>query len=260
MIFLLLLAFNTVEITPDTATVGDPISAIIKGEISDSISIIMPDSFPDIVLLDTLEVQGDTLASFRFVSFSTGHQKFQLNINNDTLNVAYFIKSVLTPENKGLSPIYGPYGFFNWYNLLWGLILPVGFLIYYLIKRRIKEVIKEEPEKEPGEEALGNLSILEDKIDQWNWNKIYTSLSYIVRRYIERKEGIPAVEATTSELLRIFKRGDSREFRPILNRLSRWDLIKFADIESSSKEFEVDLKTTRAVIQGRESKEDDTLS
>ena len=259
MIFLLLLAFNTVEIIPDTATVGDPISATIKGEISDSISILMPDSFPDIVLLDTIEIQGDTLASFRFVSFSTGHQNFQLSMNNDTLEVAYFIKSVLTPENKGLSPIYGPYGFFNWHNLLWGLILPGGFIIYYLIRRRKKEIIMEEPEKRPGEEALGNLSILEDKIDQWNWNKIYTSLSYIVRRYIERREGIPAVEATTSELLRIFKRGDSREFKPVLNRLPRWDLIKFADVESSSDEFKGDIATTRSVIKSRESKEDDTL-
>lgn len=259
MIFLLLFSFTTIEITPDTATVGDPMEAIIKGGISDSISIMMPDSFPDIVLLDTIEVHGDTLASLRFVSFSTGHQNFQLNMNNDTLKVAYFIKSVLTPENKGLSPIYGPYGFFNWYNLFWGLILPFGFLVYYLIMRRKKDIIMEEPEKEPGEEALGNLSILEDKIDQWNWNKIYTSLSYIVRRYIERKEGIPAVEATTSELLRIFKRGDSREFKPVLNQLPRWDLIKFADVESSSDEFRGDIATTRSVIQSRESKEDDTL-
>lgn len=261
MIVLLLLSFTTIEITPDTATVGDPLLVIIKGVISDSISIIMPDSFPDIVILGTLRVEGDTLASVKFVSFSTGLQNFHLFMNNDTLKGAYFIKSVLTPENKGLSPIYGPYGFFNWYNLLWGLILPIGLLVYHLIRRRIKEeVIWEEPGKEPAEEALGNLSILEGKVSDWNWNKIYTSLSYIIRRYIERKEGIQAVESTTSELLRIFRREDPGEFNPLLNRFPRWDLIKFADIQSSSEEFEGDLKTTRTVIQSREREDDDTLS
>lgn len=261
MIILYLFLGVSIQIAPDTATVGDPLSAVIKGEIIESLSIIMPDSFPDIILLDTLKRQDDTIARVNFVSFSTGPQFFQLSINGDTLKGVYFIKSVLTPENKGLSPIWGPYGFFNWHYLFWGLLGPFGYLVYYLIMRRRKEeIIKEEPEKEPGEEALGNLSILEGKIDDWNWNKIYTSLSYIVRRYIERKVGIPAVEATTSEILRIFKKEDASEFRPLIHRFSRWDLIKFADIDSSVEEFTGNLAFTRSVIESREDKDNDTLS
>ncbi len=261
MSVLYLFAVTFIQINPDTATVGDPLRAIIRGEITDSIHIIIPDSFPDILLLDTLKREGDTISSINFSSFSTGPQVFQVRIKGDTLNGAYFIRSVLTPENKGLSPIWGPYGFFNWHNLFWVSLGPFGFLVYYLVKRRREEeVIKEEPEKEPGEEALGNLSILEGKVDKWNWNRIYTSLSYIVRRYIERKSGIPAVEATTSELLRIFKKEDSGEIRPLVHRFPRWDLIKFADIDSNREEFDHDLATARFAIENMEEKEDDTLS
>ncbi len=261
MSVLYLFAVTSIQINPDTATVGDPLRAIIRGEITDTVHIIIPDSFPDILLLDTLKREGDTISSINFSSFSTGPQVFQVRIKGDTLNGAYFIRSVLTPENKGLSPIWGPYGFFNWHNLFWVLLGPFGFLIYYLIKRRSKEeVIKEEPEKEPAEEALGNLSILEGKVDKWNWNRIYTSLSYIVRRYIERKSGIPAVEATTSELLRIFKKGNSGEIKPLVHRFPRWDLIKFADIDSNREEFDHDLATARLAIENMEEKEDDTFS
>lgn len=261
MIILYLFLGVSIQIAPDTATVGDPLSAIIKGEIIESLSVIMPDSFPDIILLDTLKRQDDTIARVNFVSFSTGPQFFQLSINGGTLKGVYFIKSVLTPENKGLSPIWGPYGFFNWHYLFWVLLGPLGLLAYYLIRKRGKEeLFKEEPEKEPCEEALGNLSILEGKINEWDWNKIYTAFSYIVRRYIERKKGIPAVEATTSEILRIIKKEDSKDLSPLINKFPYWDLIKFADEDSSREEFEVDLATTRTVIESMEEKEDDTLS
>ncbi len=261
MITLWILSIASIQITPDTATVGDPLSAVIKGEITDSLAIIMPDSFPDIVLLDSLVREGDSLARVRFSSFSIGAQLFQIRVREDTLKGAYFIKSVLTPENKGLSPIWGPYGFFNWHYLLWLLIIPFASFVGYLIKKRGKEeIFKEEPEKEPGKEALGNLAILEGKIDDWSWNKIYTALSYIARRYIERKEGIPAVEATTSELLRMLKREDTKGFKPLIQRFSRWDLIKFADKESSMEEFEGDLTTTRSVIENMKKEENDTLS
>ncbi|MCK4422116.1 hypothetical protein KAW48_09990, partial [candidate division WOR-3 bacterium] len=84
MIILLILSLPSIQIDRDTATVGDPLIATIKGEIKDSISIIIPDSFPDISLLDTLILSGDTLAMVRFTSFSTGYQEFKILIHGDT--------------------------------------------------------------------------------------------------------------------------------------------------------------------------------
>lgn len=260
MIILLLLSLTSIQIDRDTATVGDPLIATIKGEIKDSISIIIPDSFPDISLLDTLILSGDTLAMVRFTSFSTGHQEFKILIGGDTLKASYFIRSVLTPENKGLSPIWDPFGFFNWHYLLWGLVIPLCLFAYYLIKRRKREEIYiKEPEMEPGEEALKNLFLLEKRLNDWDWNKIYTSLSYTMRRYIERSKKIPAVETTTSELLRLFKKENLNDLKPIIHRFPHWDLIKFADRESSREEFEGDLATARSIIKEIEEKENDTL-
>ncbi len=258
---IILFLFSTsIQVTPDSATVGDSLTATLKGEIIDSISIIIPDSFPDIIILDSLEKEGDSIRRIKFTSFSTGPQDFRVGIRKDTLTGSYFIQSALGPKNKGLSPIWGPYGFFNWHYLLWCLLLPIGLFGYWVIRRRKgEEVFIKEEELEPGEEALKNLKKLEEKVDVWNWNKLYTSLSYTARRYIERKAGIPAVEATTSELLKLIKRGGSRVFSPLASRFPNWDLIKFADEKSNPEVFKEDIKSTRSVVKEME-KEDDSLS
>ena len=71
---------------------------------------------------------------------------------------------MLEPENKGISPIWGPYGFFNWHYLLFLLIIPVVLLSYFLFRKFRKKNLEliEEDQMEPGEEALKNLKILEE--------------------------------------------------------------------------------------------------
>lgn len=254
MIFLYLSSILSLQITPDSATMGDTMIAKVEGKITDSLTIIIPDSFPDIAILDSIKKSGDTLATLKFTSFSTGAQKFKLRAKKDTLVGNYFIKSVLEPKNKGISPIIGPIGFFNWHYLLWLLVVPVGFIVYFMIKKFRKGEIQliEEEEMEPGEEALENLKILEEKVDDWSWNKLYTSLSYIARRYIERKVEIPAVEATTSELVPLIKKEGYDIFFPFTKQFPQWDLIKFADEESTQKEFERDLTLVRSIVNEME--------
>ena len=263
MILMYLLSALSLQITPDSATVGDTLTVNIKGSISDSLEVVKPDSFPDIIVLDSIQGFSDTLAILHFTSFSTGPQELKIKAGKDTLKVSYLINSVLEPENKGISPIRGPYGFFNWHYLLFVLILPIALLGYFLYKRFKKETIGliEEDEMEPGEEALKNLKILEGKISEWNWNKLYTALSYIARRYMERKTNIPAVEATTSELLLLIKKEDLDIFSPIARKFSRWDLIKFADKKSTEEEFNEDIELLKSIIDEmeREEEEDDTL-
>lgn len=257
MIVFLLLSLS-VELDRDTITVGDPVNVIVRGKGIDSASVIMPDTFPDIAVLKNFKKNGDSLTSFSFTSFSTGSQSVYVLVDGDTLTVAYHVKSVLGPENKGMSPIRGPYGFFNWHYLLWLLVVPVVFVIYYAVrKRRSKSVIVDEPQLEPGEEALKNLSNLEEKIEEWDWNRLYTGLSYIARRYIERKTDLPAVETTTSELIRLIRRDDLDIFNTLVSRFSHWDLIKFADEDSCRDEFERDMDLTNSVITDMEEIEED---
>jgi hypothetical protein len=263
LILLYIFSVLTLEITPDSSTVGDTIIANLKGELPDSVSVIMPDSFPDIAILDSLTKLTDTTAIVKFTSFSTGPQEFKLRINKDTLKATYLINSVLEPENKGLSPIWGPFGFFNWHYLLYLLAIPIALLSYFLFRklRKDKTVLIETEQMEPGEEALRNLKILEEKAHVWDWNKLYTSLSYISRRYIERKVKIPAVEATTSELLPLIKKEGLTLFFPLSRQFPEWDLIKFADEQSTPEEFDKDLALVRSVIDQMEKEggEDDSL-
>jgi hypothetical protein len=265
---LILLYFSAVllslQVTPDSATVGDTLTLNIKGALTDSVSVITSDSFPDIAILDSLTRTSDTTGAVKFVSFSTGYQEFKLKEGSDTLSAGYFIKSVLEPENKGLSPVWGPYGFFNWHYLLSLLIIPVAFLAYILLRKlkKNKTELIETEEIPPAEEALRNLKILEEKTDEWNWNKLYTALSYISRRYMERKTKIPAVEATTTELLPLIKKEGITMLFPLTKQFPEWDLIKFADEKSTKQEFEKELALVRSVIEQMEKKEeeeDDTL-
>ena len=263
MILLYLFSVLTLTISPDSSTVGDTLVAHLKGELPGSVSVIMPDSFPDIVILDSLTKTTETTATVKFASFSTGSQDFKLQINKDTLKATYVVVSVLEPENKGLSPIWGPYGFFNWHYLLFLLVIPILLISYLLFRRLRKDKIHliEEETMEPGEEALKNLKILEENASHWDWNKLYTSLSYISRRYIERKARIPAVEATTSELLPLIKKEGLSMLFPLTRQFPGWDLIKFADVESTKEEFKKDLVLVRTVIEQmeKEREEDDSL-
>jgi hypothetical protein len=251
LILLHILSALTLTINPDSVTVGDTILANIKGKLPASVSVIMPDSFPDILILDSLTKLTDTTATVKFTSFSTGSQYFKLKINEDTLQATYLVNSVLEPENKGLSPIWGPFGFFNWHYLLYLLVIPITLVSYLVFKKLRKEKtgLIEEEKMEPAEEALKNLKILEEKIHSWNWNKLYTSLSYISRRYIERKANIPAVEATTSELLPLIKKEGLAVFFPLTREFPDWDLIKFADGESTQDKLSKDIELVRNVIE-----------
>jgi hypothetical protein len=248
----------TLTITPDSLTVGDTVTANIKGELPESLSVITPDSFPDIAILDSLTKFTDTTATVKFTSFSTGSQDFKLKVDKDTLKASYLVNSVLKPKNKGISPIRGPFGFFNWHYLLYLLIIPIGLLSYLLFKkfRKSETTLIEEEELEPEEEALRNLKILEGKTKEWDWNKLYTSLSYICRRYIERKKNIPAVEATTSELIPLIKKKGGALLFPLTRQFPEWDLIKFADHESTPEKFDKDIALVRTVIDQVEEEEE----
>jgi len=263
LILLYLSSIISLQITPDSATVGDTLTANIKGALPDSVFIIKSDSFPDRIIFDSLKRFNDTLAIVQFTSFSTGPQEFKLKVNNDTLKALYLINSVLEPENRGISPIWAPYGFFNWHYLLFLLIIPLALLFYLLFKKfRMKNMeLIEEDQMDPGEEALKNLKILEEKTSQWNWNKLYTSLSYISRRYIERKGKIPAVEATTSELILLLKKKGFSIFFPLSRQFPGWDLIKFARFESTQEKFDKDIAMVRTIIEQmeKEEKSDDSL-
>ena len=136
------------------------------------------------------------------------------------------------------SPIHMPVGFMEVFPYLIGglaLVVCVGILIWYIRKRRSgKPVFLPEKPAEPAHViALRELNVLqEQKLWQQNeFKKYYTRLTEVIRRYMERRYNIPAMEMTSHETLQAWSAsGEDREdltgsLRSLLNLA---DLVKFA--------------------------------
>ncbi len=128
----------------------------------------------------------------------------------------------------------------NWWKYLLGLLLLIGIgaLIYYLIKRYQKKKIEEEIFKTPIEKATNLLNTLEKK-ELWQNGDVksyYSELTDIVRNYIEEALEIPAMESTTFELIQGLKVTSNKRklklsaetIRSLESVLKQADLVKFA--------------------------------
>jgi hypothetical protein len=111
-----------------------------------------------------------------------------------------------------------------------------GFLLYYLIRKRKGEpifILRPSVKYQPHEWALMELEKLRTK-KLWQTGKIkeyHTELTDILRKYIEDRFHLMAMESTTSEILEDLeeKTGIQKECRTTLGKiLSMADLVKFA--------------------------------
>lgn len=154
------------------------------------------------------------------------------------LNV-YTVPVDTTSEIKPIKlPLDAPVTFAEiWPYLLIGLlVIMVGLFVFWYIKRRKanKPVFRVEKPKEPAHRiALRELDKLsEEKLWQKNEIKLfYTRLTNIIRKYIEERFGVYAMEETTGEIMRDIKKGyvDDQQLQNILYELlSLADMVKFA--------------------------------
>ena len=139
------------------------------------------------------------------------------------------------------------------------LVLAGMALLYYLFtKRKPKEesVIEEvEPLIDPKIEALDRLTKL--KVDQpWlegKYKYYQDEISFILRNYLERNNGIDALEMTTSEIQKAMKNfgepldGFSGE---IFELLSIADMVKFAKATPSDDIYSTFIDRTEAFVVG----------
>jgi hypothetical protein len=142
----------------------------------------------------------------------------------------YDIKSIQTGEK--------PESVWWKYVLGFLLLIGIGALIYYLIKKYQKKKIEEEIFKTPIEKATSLLNTLEKK-ELWQNGDVksyYSELTDIVRNYIEEALEIPAMESTTFELIQGLKvtsnkrrlKLSSETIRSLESVLKQADLVKFA--------------------------------
>lgn len=149
----------------------------------------------------------------------------------------------------------------NWLKyFLWGLLIltVIAALIYLIVhqKKKIKESKRQLP---PFEEALVALKTL-DTSDYLKENKVkdyYSTLTEIVKRYLDREVDEAALESTTDELitkLELHKDSGNLDFdKAMIQRLKdilkRADLIKFAKMNMESGQAQLDRSHIEEIIK-----------
>ncbi|MBP6181782.1 hypothetical protein [Flavobacterium sp.] len=162
------------------------------------------------------------------------------NVKVDTLKQKMF-------DIKGIAQADNSVGDWWKYLLIIALIVGIGVLIYWYIKKQQEKKLQEEIHKTPIEKATSLLDTLEKK-ELWQKGEVkayYSELTDIARNYIEEAIEIPAMESTTSELIQGLRAASvkkkmtlSQEIIENLERvLKQADLVKFA--KSKPLDFEI---------------------
>lgn len=208
------------------------------------------DQFSIIEQKFTQKSKGDMMIStfdLKLAAFAIGDLKipsfrvfFQTNPDDTVLkyvatdSIPISIVSVLPEDMRDINDIKNPIDFPNFLPLIiLALLVGTGvitFLGFHLTKRlrRIKEIIK--PLAPPWEEALMALNRI--PVEDWlNNNRIkqyYYTISEILKRYLERRFFFPALEQTTTELVRTMKQNKIPERDGFSNFFARSDMVKYA--------------------------------
>nr|WP_314896636.1 hypothetical protein [uncultured Flavobacterium sp.] len=162
------------------------------------------------------------------------------NVQVDTLKQKMF-------DIKDIAPADNSIGDWWKYLLIIALLVGIGALVYWYIKKRQEKKLQEEIYKTPIEKATSLLDTLEKK-ELWQKGEVkayYSELTDIARNYIEEAIEIPAMESTTSELIQGLRAASvkkkmtlSQETIENLERvLKQADLVKFA--KSKPLDFEI---------------------
>jgi hypothetical protein len=170
------------------------------------------------------------------------------NVQVDTLKQKMY-------DIKDITPVKSSLGDWWKYLLILALIIGIGALVYWFVKKKQKKKIEEEVYKTPIERATSLLSSLEKK-ELWQKGEVkeyYSELTDIARNYIEEAIEIPAMESTTSELILGIRAASVRKKMKVsketienLERvLKQADLVKFA----KSKPLDYEILEDRNKIQ-----------
>ncbi len=161
-----------------------------------------------------------------------------------------------TTDIRGLKPQASVPANYLPYIIIVAVLLLLGGGIWYWRYRKLHPKPKEEeaePPIPPWEEALSALSELEssDLLETARVKLYYLRLSEIVKRYLERRFRIAAVDMTTYEIKQNMRKArfDSWLYNRAANFLESADLVKFAKYIPSSEEIENDFSSARYIVE-----------
>jgi hypothetical protein len=235
--------------------------------------------FPEIkdTLMSNIEVlqayPRDTIAEdenlrikqrYRLTSFDSGFYEippltfyFQSGEWSDSLesNPMYLLVHTVAVDSTIYdvkAPIHMPMSFLEVFPFVAGglvLVAAVYFTVRYLRRRKKRKGVltPDRPEDPAHVVALRELDRLrEEKLWQRSeFKPYYTRLSDTIRRYMERRYNIPAMEMTSYEILDTWKQGErpEEELSAKLNRLLNLaDLVKFAKEKPIASDNEENLE------------------
>lgn len=160
------------------------------------------------------------------------------SIQSDSIPI--HIKGIEVDTTKDIKDIKGiievPYTFWDYFPyvlILIGISI-VAYLVYFFIKKRKKKIEKAEELKLPPHiVAINELKQL-DSEKLWQKSEVkqfHIRLTNIIRKYIERRFGIPALEMISSEIIDALEKSNEIE-KDLVQKLRRSfeisDLVKFA--------------------------------
>lgn len=145
-----------------------------------------------------------------------------------------------------------PFVFADYYPIIFGilgaiLLIVLGIYIYKRLKKKqsIIPLVKEKPKLSPFEQAIKELDeIKQGKLWQQGRNKeYYTLLTDTIRKYIEGRFGINAMEMTSDQILYLIQmQNDAESVHTNLSQiLELSDFVKFAKLHPLPNENELSL-------------------
>ncbi|MBF02641.1 MAG: hypothetical protein CMP76_05040 [Flavobacterium sp.] len=270
---------QTIQSTIDSTQIkiGSQFNLTIKANVTTKDKVVFPEGqfFGPVEVLESYAVDSiknndklELIKKYGLTQFDSGRYvipPLQVIINNKTVKTdsfaitvnpvivdtlkqqMYDIKSIITVEQ--------PTNYF-WLYVLLGIvgILIIGFVVYYLIKK--KQIKKNEADEilfaSPIEKALSQLQNLEGK-ELWQKGETkayYSELTDITRYYLEEAVEIPAMESTSNELFETLKSTIKKKkiklSQDILDKfkkvMANADLVKFAKSKPLDFEIENDKK------------------
>lgn len=267
-------------------TIGDRITYTLSIDHVDTMRVEKPGEgvhlgqfeIKDYKIYDPVRQEGRILEKFEYVIsvFDTGTfviPPFPVAyFPNDSLGdyklieasaITIYVESVIQDEERQLRdikpPIDIPYDYFLLLSVISSIIL-IGALVYlgyrlYLKRKETGYFIKTpEPQRPAHEVALESLEELlkKDLLSDGLIKEFYSDISEIIRRYIEGRYFIPALEETSREILIELNGQDISEEMLLKAKesLELSDLVKFAKYKPSDEENQNVVSWTKEFVEG----------
>lgn len=266
------------SISADSILIGDQVELLIKAQMPNGYSVQFP-TFADTLvtgievlddgIIDTLRVDKENLEytyRLRLTSFDEGFYRippfylpFSKGEISDTAKTSpiWFLVNAIPADSTVVDiydiklPISEPITFAELAPWIGGsllLIALIAFIAYYISRRKKNKPLffPIKPAEPAHVVALRELNLIKAQ-KLWSTDKhkhYHTTLTNIIRQYIESRFGIYAMEQTTDEIIRSFRNENiiSKELLSELSdNLSLSDLVKFARYKPLVSENEAGL-------------------